>query len=579
MTTLRRTLLHLTIAMTAAAAAGAQQPLPINQDPRQVAQRLDEHMKRLVPFGYSGSLLVAKDGEIVLANGYGLADREGRVPVTAETVFDIGSITKQFTAAAILRLEMEGKLSVNDPLSRWFSNVPADKQAITLHHLLTHSAGVRDVFGGDYEVAERDSLAGVILASELLWAPGTRYRYSNAGYSLLAMVVEKASGMAYEPYLRQTLWAPAGMTRTGYVGVQWRPGELAVGYRNDQRWGTPVDHLWAADGPYWNLRGNGGVLSSVTDLFRWHQALAGDGILSAEAKRKLWTPHVPEDEEGSSHYGYGWAIANTTRNTKLISHNGGNGIFFADFRRYVDEGVVVLVMSNTTEAPAERAHSAVARTIFGGGPVVAPPVAIEGDAARAAGLAGTYRLPAGGALLVAADGARLAIRPEGEAAYALLNGVAADARLQALGAQSVAMLQSAARGDYAPLHQAFGGEMPLDQVRAEQEEYMAAITERIGAAQGVEHVATTPRGQGGALTLVRLRHERGTQLVRIGWEEGRIAGMSSMREPPPVLFVPVAADTWASFDIATGASTRLRLEGGTLVVETPAGPVRVAKSE
>jgi CubicO group peptidase (beta-lactamase class C family) len=580
MMTIHRTVVSLALAgtmMTTAAAAQQPGPLPINQDARQVAQRLDEHMRRLVPFGYSGSLLVGKDGEVVLANGYGLADRENGVPVTPETVFDIGSITKQFTAAAILRLEMEGKVSVNDPVSRWFPNVPADKQGMTLHHLLTHSSGLRDVFGGDYEVAERDSLAGVILASELQWAPGTRYDYSNSGYSLLATVVEKASGMPYEQYLREKLWAPAGMTRTGYRGVAWRPGELAVGYRAGQRWGTPTDHLWAADGPYWNLRGNGGVLSTVTDLFRWHRALEGEAILNAEAKRKMWTPHVPEDPEGRSHYGYGWAIGPTVRGTKLIAHNGGNGIFFADFRRYVDEGVVVLVMSNTTESPAERTLTAVARTIFGG-EVVAPPVAIEGDPARAAAVAGTWRLAGGGTLAVAADGARLTVRPQGQEAYALLNGGAGEARLDSLGAQSVAMLETAARGDYALLQQAFGPEAPASEVRGPYDEYMTDARARLGALQGVEHVGTSSRGARAA-TVVRMRFERGTPLLRIIWEDGKVLGVSPMREPLPALFVPVAPDAWASFDIATGAGTRVRFEGGALVVDTPAGPVRATKSE
>jgi CubicO group peptidase (beta-lactamase class C family) len=572
-----RTLLSLALVAMTTTAAGAQQPLPINQDARQVAQRLDEHMKRLVPFGYSGSLLVAKNGDVVLANGYGLADRENGVAVTPETVFDIGSITKQFTAAAILRLEMEGKVSVNDPVSRWFPGVPADKQSMTLHHLLTHSSGLQDVFGGDYEVAERDSLAGVILASQLQWAPGTRYDYSNSGYSLLAMVVEKASGMPYEQYLREKMWAPAGMTRTGYRGVQWRTGELAVGYRAGQRWGTPTDKLWAADGPYWNLRGNGGVLSTVTDLFRWHRALEGEAILSAEAKRKMWTPHVPEDEEGSSHYGYGWAIAPTVRGTKLISHNGGNTVFFADFRRYVDEGVVVLVMSNSAEAPGINTLQAVARTIFGG-EVIAPPVAIAGDAARAAGVAGSYRLSGGGTLAVTADGTRLVVRPQGQEAYALLNGGAGDARLDSLGARSVGMLEAAASGDYALLLQAFPPETPADEVRGPHEEYMTDARNRLGALQGVEHVGTSPRGAR-AITVVRMRFERGTPLLRVVWEDGKVAGLSPMREPPPALFVPVAPDAWASYDIATGAIGRVRFEGGALVVDTPAGPVRASKSE
>ena len=573
-----RTLLSLTLAAMFATPAGAQQqPLPIDQDPRQVAQRLDEHMRRLVPFGYSGSLLVAKDGEVVLANGYGLADRENRVPVTAETVFDIGSITKQFTAAAILRLEMEGKLSVNDPVSRWFDGVPADKQSMTLHHLLTHSSGLRDGFGGDYEVAERDSLADVILRSELLWAPGTRYQYSNAGYSLLGTVVEKASGMGYERYLREKLWAPAGMTRTGYRGVQWRPGELAVGYREGARWGTPVDHLWAPDGPYWNLRANGGVLSTVTDLFRWHQALDGDAILNAEAKRKLWTPHVPEDEEGRSHYGYGWAIFNTQRGTKLIAHNGGNGVFFADFRRYVDEGVVILVMSNTTEAPAERTLSAVARTVFGGAPIPPPPVAIDGDPARTAALAGTWTTPEGARLVVSADGSRLSARAENAAGFALLSGDPPRPELEALGRRAVEIFSAAEAGDYAPLQQAWDRDVTVERLRGMHEEFMSGVRARLGTLRQVSHAGTTGRGPI-ATTLVRMTFDGGSQLLRIVWEEGRIAGLRPAREPAPTVFVPVEADTWASYDIGSGAGTRVRFEGGTLVIDTPAGRVRAARN-
>jgi CubicO group peptidase (beta-lactamase class C family) len=562
--------------VAAAPALTAQQPgpLPINQDPRQVAQRLDEHMKRLAPYGYSGSLLVARDGDVVISSGYGLADRENRVPVTPETVFDIGSITKQFTAAAILKLEMEGKLSVTDPVSRWLPDVPADKQAMTLHHLLTHSAGLRDVFGGDYEVAERDSLAGVILASELLWAPGTRYRYSNAGYSLLGMVVEKASGMPYEAYLRQKLWGPAGMTRTGYAGVQWRPGELAVGYgRGGQRDGTPTEQGWAADGPWWNLRANGGVLSNVTDMFRWHQALEGDAILSAEAKRKMWTPHVAENEEGDSHYGYGWAIMNTVRGTKLITHNGGNNIFFADFRRYVDEGVVILVMSNTTDAPAARTLQAITRTVFGGEVPAPPPAAVAGDSIRASAVAGIYTLPRGGSLRVTVNGDRLTVRPEDAEAFAALNGGGSNPRLDSLGARAVALLEAAGRGDYAPLQQAFGPEMTLERVRGMHEEFMSEVRARMGEQQAVEHLGTS-MGGGLMQSIMRLRFERGVQLMRLAWQGERLAGIQPMQEPPPARFVPVAPSTWASYDFNTGASTRLHFAQGELTIETPSGPVR-----
>ena len=367
------------------------------------------------------------------------------------------------------------------------------------------------------------------------------------------------------------------MSRTGYTGVQWRPGELAVGYAaGGRRDGTPVEQGWAPDGPWWNLRGNGGVLSTVGDLFRWHQALEGDAVLSAEAKAKMWTPHVPEDEGGRSHYGYGWAIQPTQRGTRLISHNGGNGIFFADFRRYVDEGVVVLVMSNAADQSAERTLTAVARTVFGG-EVSAPPAAVAGDPARAGAAAGTYALPGGGGVRVAADGARLRIAPEGQEAYALLGGGASTPELAALGERSAAMLRAAAAGDFAPMHQAFGGEMPVEELRGTFGGFLAGLAERLGAVQSVEAVGTARQGPV-ARTVVRLRMERGTQHVRIAWEDGRVAGMQPMGEVPPVLFVPVGADAWASYDQASGTSVRVRMENGALVIETPAGPVRATRA-
>jgi CubicO group peptidase (beta-lactamase class C family) len=549
----------------------------VAREPREAAQRVDEHFRRLVPFGFSGAVLVARDGQVLLSRGYGMADREAGIPVSAETAFDIGSITKQFTAAAILKLEMEGKLNVAEPVSRWFPGVPADRQAMTLHHLLTHSSGLRDGFGGDEEVATRDSLAGVILNSELLWAPGTRYQYSNAGYTLLAAIVEKASGMPYERYMRERLFAPAGMSRTGYVGVQWRPGELAAGYRGGQRRGLPTEQNWAADGPYWNLRGNGGILSTLPDLFRWHQALEGETILSAEAKRKMWTPHVAEGPEGQSHYGYGWAIMKTNRGTPLITHNGGNGIFFADFRRYVDEGVVVLVASNTTDAPAEYALTPMLRLLFGGD-YTAPPAAVSGDPARAAALAGTYRLPGGGTVTVTADGTTLRLSPAGQEAFAWVRGGSSDARLDTLNARAVEIMEAGERGDFSLLHAALGqGGPPPEEAAQMHREFTARMSERHGAFRSVEAVGSSARGPRSATTLVRMRYERGTQLVRIAWAGGSIDGIAPVRVEPVHDFLPVSATEWASYDMPTNTGVRLRADGTALVVETSAGPVRAKR--
>lgn len=342
----------------------AQTPLIADDLVRGVlAERLDRHLGCAARAGFAGALLVAKDGEVILHKGYGLADRERGLPVTTRTVFDIGSITKQFTAAAILALEEQGRLRVSDSIGQYFEAVHADKAGITLHHLLTHTAGLRDVFGGDYEPMGRDSLVRLALASTLLWAPGTRYRYSNVGYSLLGAIVERVSGQPYEQVLRKHIFQPAGLEHTGYRLVDWSRERVAVGYREGKRWGSPLDFAWAPDGPFWNLRANGGLLSTVGDLYRWHLALETDRVLSDSSRQKAFTRWTAESERGTSFYGYGWAITPTTRGTTLIWHNGGNGYFFADFRRYVDERVVVIFATN--ESTHRTVESDIVRLLFG----------------------------------------------------------------------------------------------------------------------------------------------------------------------------------------------------------------------
>jgi CubicO group peptidase (beta-lactamase class C family) len=314
-----------------------------------LGKQLHAHMMKRAGAGFSGVLLVAKDGKVVIAKEYGPADRERQIPFTSKTVFDIGSITKQFTGAAIAKLQMQGKLNADDRLSKYFPEVPADKSAITLYHLLTHSAALKGDFGGDYDTASREWLVGQALASKLLFEPGQGHHYSNAGFSLLAAVIEKVTGRSYESYLRESLWLPAGMKDTGYRLPKWDSNPIAHGYRGKTDCGTPLDKTWAEDGPYWNLRGNGGVLSTVWDLYRWHRALLDDDILSKDAKDRMFARRVKEGPKAKSWYSYGWTLRDSPRGTRVIEHNGGNGLFYADFVRYVDEGIVIIAASNRSE--------------------------------------------------------------------------------------------------------------------------------------------------------------------------------------------------------------------------------------
>jgi CubicO group peptidase (beta-lactamase class C family) len=313
---------------------------------RDLATKFDPYLSQLAEKGFSGVVFVAQDGKVAFAKGYGMADRERKIPFSTDTVFDVGSITKQFTAAAILRLEMKGKLRVTDPIIQYFGEVPEDKRGITLHHLLTHSAGFVDSLEDDYVRVTRDEFVAKALASKLRSVPGKSHHYSNVGYSLLGAIIELVAGETYEKYLHDNLFKPAGMLKTGYVIPKWGRDELAHGYQRNKDWGTPIDHPWAADGPYWHLRANGGLLSTVGDLDRWHRALLDEKVLSKEAKAKYQTPHIKEGLLSSSHYGYGWSIGKTPHGTRVIEHNGSNMIFYADFRRYVDDGVVLIFATN-----------------------------------------------------------------------------------------------------------------------------------------------------------------------------------------------------------------------------------------
>ena len=166
-----------------------------------------------------------------------MSDRENGVAYDADTVFDVGSITKQFTASAILKLEMQGKLHVEDTVGKFFASAPEDKRGITLHQLLTHTAGLESDFAGDYDPVSRDEYVKRILASKLRSKPGEVFFYANSGYSLLGAIVEIVSGMPYEKYLRENLFLPAGMKDTGYKLPNWPPTRVAVGLSRRQRWG------------------------------------------------------------------------------------------------------------------------------------------------------------------------------------------------------------------------------------------------------------------------------------------------------------------------------------------------------
>nr|WP_062339270.1 serine hydrolase domain-containing protein [Herbidospora sakaeratensis] len=311
-----------------------------------VHPRIEAFLDRTLPTGPGGTVAVARHGTLVHCAGFGLADREAGTRAGCDTAYDVMSITKQFTAAAIMKLQMAGKLRTTDRISVHLGRVPADKRLITVRHLLTHTSGLTDL-GDDYDPVSRDTMVRRALTSPLRSVPGTEFHYSNVGYSLLAAVVEKASGRSYEQFLAERLFAPAGMTSTGYVLPRWAPGQIAVEYdRDGERRGRPTEHPWAADGPYWYLRGNGGMLSTARDMYRWHRALEGDTILSRKAKAEMFRARVLVDRTAKLYYAYGWGVFPRTEFGRVAEHDGGNDWSYGDLARSLDKGVMVFWITN-----------------------------------------------------------------------------------------------------------------------------------------------------------------------------------------------------------------------------------------
>ena len=268
---------------------------------QELSTKLDSAMRVAERGGFSGVVRVEKDGRLLLEKGYGLANRRAKIPFTAQTVVQIGSNTKDFTAVAILQLQAAGKLSMSDSIGKYFVSVPADKRGITIRQLMNHRAGFPLGIGGDFAPFNRAFLVDSAMHTVLLFPPGSRESYSNTGFSLLAAIIEQVTGKSYDIHIRDAILAPLGLRRTGFLLPGFKPNELAHGYLpkgTDN--GTMLAKAHAADGPYWNLRGNGGMLSTSGDMHVFYKALfESETLLTRAARGDRFPPDEPVGLAGS----------------------------------------------------------------------------------------------------------------------------------------------------------------------------------------------------------------------------------------------------------------------------------------
>lgn len=553
--------------------------------------RADRYLERLEAFGFSGALLVASPDSPPFSRGYGLANREAGIPFEPTTIFDIGSITKQFTAAAILRLQADGRLGVQDSLGRFFADVPEDKRGITLHHLLTHTSGLPMGLGGDYRRVTRDSIIVGGLSAELHAAPGEAHRYSNLGYSLLAAVIELASGQPYEVFLMDRLLTPAGMVETGYTMHAGDRPRLAVGYRDGERWGIGTDSTAATGGHFWNLLGNGGLQSSVEDLHRWAGALLAGTVLPPDAVAELFRPRVLAIENyrepGTSlFYGYGWYVWERSSGS-IIFHDGGNGIFYASLRIFPDPSRILAFGSNGDGFAEDRATPVLALTKLVAGEDVAMPPLVSSASEALESFAGTYADPGGRSLLtVMLDGDAIRVLGQGQHAltFTRTGSWTADPVLDSLNVRTGLFMDLSRAARFTEMDGFFTSPDILDRIRGVEEQFWERRVSRLGPYRGTRVLGTVPSSRGvfPARTVVAIDFREGTEYRDFVWDETRVIVDYGPVDPPDMpRFLPASNRCIAAFHAADGLVVELCFgeQAGRAYAEvnTPAGVMRLER--
>ena len=347
--------------------SGEHDGVVINND---TCIKIDKYLSQLViEKNFSGGLLIIKDGKKILSKGYGWANKESGIAFTPSTLASMGSITKSFTASAIMKLFEQKKLDLKDNLKNFFPSVPPDKAGISIHQLLTHSSGFHELQndGGDYEKIEKEEYLSRVFNVPLSFKPGEKAVYTNINMGILAIIIEQVSGMNYESFLKKYLFTPAGIKNIGYCYPAADNINIAHGYQNGKDWGTHPQHFAVAGGgPYWNLKGSGGLQASLNDMYLWAMGIS-KSILSKESIEKMFTPYIKEEEtNGFYSFGYGCTISKSRRNTKAIDNGGSNGVYFARLIRLPEEGLIFYMVTNESSINANMVLPNVTQLYFNG---------------------------------------------------------------------------------------------------------------------------------------------------------------------------------------------------------------------
>jgi D-alanyl-D-alanine carboxypeptidase len=333
----------------------AEFALPRVSESDAIAQLRKRLQEETVGDRFSGVVLIAKDGKVVFEQPYGMADREKKIPNQVNTQFRIGSMNKMFTAVSILQLVQAGKIQLSDPFGKYLPDYANKEMAskVTIQHLLTHTGGTGDFFGPEFEAhrLELKTLEDYVKLYEkrpLQFEPGTKWEYSNFGFLLLGVVIEKVTGQSYYDYVREHIYKPAGMTMTDSLPENETVPGRSVGYRKEGPgpWAPNIDTL------PWRGTSAGGGYSTVEDLFHFALALENHKLLDAAHTEMMITSHA--DRPGGDHYGYGFAVRDLG-GMHCFGHGGGAPGMNGDLQVCPSPGYIIAVLANVDPPAADHA--------------------------------------------------------------------------------------------------------------------------------------------------------------------------------------------------------------------------------
>lgn len=511
---------------------------------------LDDYLSRMEAFGFHGAMLVEVDGEVVLAKGYGTADHGRDLPITTQTIFDIGSLGKQFIAAGVLLLESRGRLSVSDVIEDHLEDVPEDKHGITIHQLLTHTAGLPYLPRADDALDE-----------QLTSAPGERWAYSNVGYTILGRVIDAVAGEPFEDFITREVFREVGMNETWFrKDLPGAQPHMARAYTDDTDQGTPAEMRLPA-----SLRGAGDVMSTLSDLLQWEHALRKHAILDDSSTDRFFAEHARNDADTMG-YAYGWMIFRTARDTRVVSHAGNYGGFNCDYRRYIDENMTIVCLSNqfiNGRSMRDAVMNNVSLIAIGADAKWPPKPLKPNVAGDETGLSGQFEIESGGMIKVEQIGDRLHLRGDSQAAMTavFLPDVNEAEREFAAFAnhESERVVRGLMAGDTEPFSEHVSPSLPHSASRSIAER-CAAMIDELGPFAQCEALGAVLVSESNGRVVVRAAFERGERLIQLTWSGRRIIHVAEVDQLPAREFLPIKGGAFAAYDIFTNRSATVRFE-------------------